>query len=223
MPKPYIVTISVKTLDESQWKKAVKTMSREAAYAAKLLSGSMPENIEKAFGPSAKLFPSAAEFDADCTCPDIANPCKHIAAVCYIIAEEFDRDPFMIFELRGRKREELLAELRRARSTVTRSDTIASHPEKARATYEKDEGSKDVEELADSFWHADRKYQLDISLEPPHVRAALIRRLGEPNFWRLPINFVEAMENVYAQVSRRARMEAYDPARVDKENESDSL
>ena len=57
----------------------------------------MPDNIEKVFeGASARLFPSKVEFKSHCTCPDSANPCKHIAAVCYIIAEEFDRNPFMI-------------------------------------------------------------------------------------------------------------------------------
>ena len=114
--KPYIVTISVKMLSSKQWKTAMEAMSRQAIYAAKLLVGEMPKNIEKVFaGASDRLFPSKAEFKSSCTCPDLANPCKHIAAVCYIIAEEFDRNPFMIFELRGRSRGDILTSLQSTR------------------------------------------------------------------------------------------------------------
>jgi len=48
-----------------------------------------------------------------CSCPDWGVPCKHLAAVCYVLAEEFDRDPFSMLAWRGKAREELLAALRR--------------------------------------------------------------------------------------------------------------
>ncbi len=64
------------------------------------------------------LFPaSPRDLAMDCTCPDHEVPCKHLAAVCYVLAERFDADPFTILALRGRDREELLEELRRRRST----------------------------------------------------------------------------------------------------------
>jgi len=47
-----------------------------------------------------------------CSCPDWEVPCKHLAAVCYVLAEEFDRDPFAMLAWRGRGREELLTALR---------------------------------------------------------------------------------------------------------------
>ena len=51
----------------------------------------------------------------DCSCPDWAVPCKHVAAVCYLLAEAFDEDPFAILAWRGREREDLLANLHAAR------------------------------------------------------------------------------------------------------------
>src|SRR6266567_2741324 len=63
------------------------------------------------------LFPTAArELETDCSCPDWANPCKHIAAVYYLLAERFDEDPFLIFKLRGRTKDEIIQALREKRT-----------------------------------------------------------------------------------------------------------
>lgn len=230
-PKPYNVTIAVKVLDDDRWSKAIEAMSGQAVYAAKLLGGEMPEDIEQAFadgrggrGVPTGLFPSRAEFKADCTCPDPANPCKHIAAVCYIIAEEFDRDPFMIFKLRGRSREDILASLRDARNRDATpvggiepasgqspgkhsGDRPTSHgPAVHHATLkQKGTGATTLESLVRSFWHRGTDLQMDIHIEPPRVNAALIKRLGEPPFWRHPKDFVEIMDGIYDRVSKRAR------------------
>src|SRR5262249_40368225 len=62
------------------------------------------------------LFPaSAAELSMYCSCPDWEVPCKHIAAVFYLLAEAFDDDPFSILAWRGRTREDLLSGLHAAR------------------------------------------------------------------------------------------------------------
>jgi len=64
-------------------------------------------------GCGTPLFPrSAADLDMHCSCPDWGVPCKHLAAVCYVLAEEFDRDPFAMLAWRGKDRDELLAALR---------------------------------------------------------------------------------------------------------------
>ena len=52
-----------------------------------------------------------------CSCPDWSNPCKHIAAVYYLVGEEFDHDPFLIFKLRGVERDKLTALLGAKAST----------------------------------------------------------------------------------------------------------
>ena len=100
-PRPYHVTITVKGIATSGWKKLVKTFSAQALFAAKLLAGQMPQNIEEVFNTAGlSLFPTQLkDLHTDCSCPDWSNPCKHIAAVYYLLGEEFDRDPFLIFKL----------------------------------------------------------------------------------------------------------------------------
>src|SRR5947209_5067370 len=95
-PKPYDITIGVKTLSTADWKKLANALARQALYAAKLLAGEMPQDIEEAFtGEKLSVFPEKlGDLTTDCSCPDWSNPCKHIAAVYYLLGEEFDRDPF---------------------------------------------------------------------------------------------------------------------------------
>src|SRR6185312_4301086 len=84
-----------------------------------------PREIEEAFMAAGhSLFPTmAGELSTECSCPDWANPCKHVAAAVYILAERFDLDPFEIFAWRGRRREELLEKLRALRAKATRAAT----------------------------------------------------------------------------------------------------
>ena len=114
---PYKVSIATKVLSAAEWKAAEDVMAQSAVFMAKLLAGDMPEEIEEAFvGSSGPLLPqSARDFESDCSCPDWENPCKHIAAVYFLLAEDFDRDPFLIFSWRGRDKETLLANLRKRR------------------------------------------------------------------------------------------------------------
>ena len=86
-------------------------------YAARLLAGELPHEIEDVFAEAgAALFPErGSHLITSCTCPDWATPCKHAAAVCYLMAEAFDDDPFLLLAFRGREREALLAELRARR------------------------------------------------------------------------------------------------------------
>ena len=86
-----------------------KALAEQALFTAKLLAGEMPQDIEQAFaGAGLSLFPKHLDdLVTGCSCPDWSNPCKHIAAVYYLVGEEFDRDPFLIFKLRGVDRDRL--------------------------------------------------------------------------------------------------------------------
>jgi uncharacterized Zn finger protein len=116
-PKPYRVFIETEVLGPREWDAAERVMESSAVFMAKLLAGDMPEEIEEAFAESsAPLFPASADsFDSACSCPDSENPCKHIAAVYFLLAESFDRDPFLIFAWRGRDKAQLLSHLRARR------------------------------------------------------------------------------------------------------------
>ena len=115
-PTPYKVEIRVETLSKADWQKLAKTLVGQAIFAAKLLAGEMPQDIEDAFRQAKlSLFPQKQRnLKTNCSCPDWSNPCKHIAAVYYLLGEEFDRDPFLIFRLRGVAREDFIKLLTKA-------------------------------------------------------------------------------------------------------------
>jgi uncharacterized Zn finger protein len=123
-PKPYRVFIETEVLSGSEWQGIEVVMASSAIFLAKLLSGEMPEEIEEAFvASSATLFPASADdLTSACSCPDWENPCKHVAAVFYLLAEAFDADPFLIFAWRGRNKEELLTDLRALRRGSVRTE-----------------------------------------------------------------------------------------------------
>jgi uncharacterized Zn finger protein len=119
--QPYRVRIGLDAFGQPEWAAAERALAGSAWYSAKLLAGEMPEDIEDVFAElGLALFPaSAAELSMYCSCPDWQVPCKHIAAVFYLLAEAFDEDPFRILAWRGREREELLAGLHAARGALT--------------------------------------------------------------------------------------------------------
>jgi uncharacterized Zn finger protein len=117
--RPYRVRIGITAYGKAEWARLERALAGNAWYAAKLLAGEMPEDIEDVFSEvGLSLFPSASgELSLDCSCPDQEVPCKHIAAAFYLLAEAFDEDPFTILAWRGRDREDLLANLHAARSS----------------------------------------------------------------------------------------------------------
>jgi uncharacterized Zn finger protein len=116
-PRPYRVRIGITAFGKPEWAKLEQALAASAWYSAKLLAGEMPEDIEEVFATQGlPLFPVAAqEISMDCSCPDWEVPCKHLAAVFYLLAESFDDDPFTILAWRGRDRDDLLANLEAAR------------------------------------------------------------------------------------------------------------
>ncbi|MDQ0380141.1 SWIM zinc finger family protein [Amycolatopsis thermophila] len=122
-PSPYRVTVRTHRFTTAQWDTLLVTIGRQAGYAAALLDGELPSDLaEHARAAGADLLPGPGDLKPRCSCPDFADPCKHSAAVCYLVADEVDADPFVLFLLRGKDRAELLAELRarRSRPSVTR-------------------------------------------------------------------------------------------------------
>jgi uncharacterized Zn finger protein len=116
--RPYRVRIGMSAYGKLDWAKLERALADDAWYAARLLAGELPDDIEDVFDRlGLPLFPAAAgDLSMDCSCPDWEVPCKHVAAVFYLLAEAFDDDPFTILAWRGREREELLANLQAARS-----------------------------------------------------------------------------------------------------------
>lgn len=169
-PTPYRVSIVLEPLTAKEWEQVTSALATRSAFAAKLLSGEMPAEIEAAFvGAHVPLFPrTARDLITTCSCPDSANPCKHVAATYYKVAEAFDTDPFLLLHLRGRDREALLAGLR---ARWAPPDTT-THDAPVGAALPCDRTR---------FWAvAPTAFQLAFRMEPPMVSGGQVRRLGNP-------------------------------------------
>jgi uncharacterized Zn finger protein len=206
-PTPYKVAITIRPLSDEQWAKVCDAMAAEAIYAARLLSGEMPEQIEEVFhAAGASLLPATlGDLTTDCSCPDWANPCKHVAAVQYLVGEQFDVDPFLMFELRGRSKDDIASALR-----ARRVDSLAepAAPLATESTPELTEADDEDESLAD-FWTVPAAISdLAMSFERPVVDALPVKRLGPPNFARDQRDFVAHMERTYRAISDHARRHA---------------
>ncbi|MFD7283795.1 SWIM zinc finger family protein [Streptomyces sp. NPDC059862] len=118
-PHPYRSAVQLPVLTDAQWDTVLDTITARAAHLAALLDGEMPaELVDDARHADVPLLPQPTELDPECSCPDWGYPCKHAAALCYAIAATIDTDPFVLFTLRGRSREEVLAQLRARRTAA---------------------------------------------------------------------------------------------------------
>ncbi|MGK7887711.1 MAG: SWIM zinc finger family protein [Leptolyngbyaceae cyanobacterium] len=117
-PEPYKLTISIERFSDEDWQFVIASMAEKAIYPAKLLAGTMPDDIETVFTSNGlSLFPfTLGDVRSRCNCPDPKNPCKHIAAVYYQLGDFFREDPFVLFQLRGRTKTEILEAIRHQRS-----------------------------------------------------------------------------------------------------------
>ncbi|HEX8695675.1 MAG TPA: SWIM zinc finger family protein [Longimicrobium sp.] len=119
-PQPYAVRIALKPFTDAEWARAEAELAGQALFLAALLAGEMPRDVEQAFAAAGlSLFPTKpGELKNDCSCPDWGNPCKHVAATYYILAEAFDADPFLVLAWRGQPKERLLERLRELRGAI---------------------------------------------------------------------------------------------------------
>ncbi|MDB4943597.1 MAG: hypothetical protein JWP97_3131 [Labilithrix sp.] len=181
-PEPYAVTITLPPLGDETWEGAIARLAGRARFAAELLAGVMPKDVDDAFeAAGASLFPGrGGELGTTCSCPDWANPCKHVAATHYVLGDAFDRDPFLLFELRGQTREAVLARTKQARKAARGGKKRAAPPAE-------DAGRTGVvltagEDDYDS-WQAPPP-SLTLTFVAPAKHAPVLAALGLPASWR---------------------------------------
>lgn len=169
---PYKIIIELQPLSGLAWVKTLQALAERPIFVAQLLAGEMPQEIEQAFrAAKVELFPSKQELKQSCSCPDAAAVCKHLAAVHYILAERFDADPFMLFRLRGKTQEEIVASL----STGTTEDETVVSTEYVVAP--------PLSASLPNFWQiGPQAASLSRHIAPPDVPYPLLERLGDPDF-----------------------------------------
>ncbi len=214
--EPYQVSLSLEPFTEEQWGFVIETMSHRAFFAAKLLAGEMPQNIEEVFTANGvSLFPfSLSDIRSKCSCPDKANPCKHVGAVYYQLGDRFSEDPFVLFQLRGSSKDKIIASLRQLRSaknieTTTQLESnsvpICSH-----------RPSPNIAQ----FWEYERPLDSSLVVIAPPVSSESILDIlgpiglsidgtGNSNFDATVSEVaIEYLNNVYGQVSQKAAISA---------------
>jgi uncharacterized Zn finger protein len=177
--RPYSVSIAIKPITAAKWRKIAGSASENMAMSAKLLAGEMPPEIEEAFAEAgAPLFPAkVGDLKTECSCPDWSNPCKHIAAVYYLLAEEFDRDPFLLFRLRGMERDAFVGAL-----GLGAGEGAAAIEAEAG---EKTETSEPLSADPETFWSGSGKAEEALSdVSVPPRSTPLVASLGGFPFWR---------------------------------------
>ena len=208
----YKTRIQMAPIAPKDWDKAIAHLGSNAALVAKLLMNEMPDDIDSAFaGVRLHLLPASRKDFAltECSCPDYANPCKHIAGVYYRLAGQLDRDPFLLFELRGLSRERLhqalsrtplgkaLASLAEDRSApIDAAESFFTRPAPAAATPD-----------YRSFWQGGRRLPSEIEpVRPPAVPGILVKKGGDfPAFWESEGSFTAVMEELYRRVREKNR------------------
>jgi uncharacterized Zn finger protein len=200
---PRHVTIEVSRLPDDVWERAVGALASKASFVAGLLAGDMPHELDDAFASAGESLIPATQHAliSTCTCGDRGPVCEHIAAVHIVIAANLDLQPFLLFALRGRSANEVIAAVRR------------------RWTARADEGGKVGEEIGTDasaaptiaalrphgFYHAGHELdEFDVTVTPPVVEAALLKRLGKPPFAGVHEDPLPALAQVYTAATRRA-------------------
>ncbi len=208
-PQPYKVTIKLKPLSDRQWDRVIDALSGQALFAAQLLAGEMPQEIDAVFAAAgSSLFPSSeGELETECSCPDWANPCKHVAATHYILAEQLDEDPFLLFRLRGRTQEQVMAALRTRRSDTPRA---AAEP----APVVTGSTAPPLDANLEHFWRMGGGAEgietapIQVAIKPPATPLPLLKRLGQPPF--LDENIEQVLGPAYRGMQQAALAAAFE-------------
>lgn len=181
-PEPYRVRVSVRRFPDHVWDRFLEGAGSTPALGARLLSGELPPEIERlAEETHHSLFPKEyGDLETECSCPDWEVPCKHLAALFYLIGEELDRDPRLILKLRGLEPERLRSALTGATEEIAEPESVPLAADDA------------------SFWEGG---EIDPALAGPLDRAAdptaVLKRLGPFPFWSGAQPVTESLEPVY--------------------------
>lgn len=210
--EPYKLSIWLDPFTDEDWNYVIDSLAEHALFSAQLLSGEMPDDIEAIFTANGlSLFPfQLAEVHSRCDCPDPKNPCKHIAAVYYQLGDFFREDPFILFQLRGRDRQQILDALRQKRQQsvdTVESDDVNTAIAETTPTTDQAQASLDI----GTFWQYDQS--LDSSLVV--VTPATTNVLDMLDTIPLPVNDARVVmgyfRDLYQDVGQKAAMQALAP------------
>jgi uncharacterized Zn finger protein len=209
----YKTTITIKAITAADWTKVIRKIASRADLVTKLLMNEMPDTIEDAFSAlGLHLLPfSQSDFKTTCSCPDYANPCKHIAGVYYLLASDLDQDPFVMFELRGLSRDDLHTELAcsplgQILASALTSEGVPVEPVESYHTRPTKEPVAAITSHKE-FWTGAKRLPTPLATaSQASVPALLIKKQGDyPPFWHKDASFIGVMEELYERVRVKSR------------------
>jgi uncharacterized Zn finger protein len=213
----YKTSIKIESISPADWQKLITSIGSRADLITRLLLGEIPDNIEEVTAPlGLHLLPhNQKDFTTDCSCPDYSNPCKHIAGVYYLLAAELDRDPFLMFELRGLSRGELRTQLANTSLGQILADALTSTevpliPVDSYFPRPQRQNASSVSEASSghkAFWTgAHRLPSPQAGVAQASVPALLIKKQGDyPAFWPKDTSFLGVMEDLYERVRNKSK------------------
>jgi uncharacterized Zn finger protein len=207
----YNIEIQITPIAKTRWNEAIQKLSSKASIISRLLLNEVPENIEDSFSNlGLHLLPhSNKDFKTKCSCPDYANPCKHIAGVYYLVASQLDNNPWLLFELRGLSKAELQAKLANSPLGKALSEELNTKEmplELSNSLYTKlEKQSLSKIPNAREFWLGTKRLPQTIEVATvSSVSAILIKKQGDfPDFWHNDASFIETMEELYQRVKTK--------------------
>jgi uncharacterized Zn finger protein len=210
----YTTTIEFQPISAAKWSAAIALISSKASLISRLLLNEIPDTIEDTFKQlNLHLLPGSRKgFTSVCSCPDYVNPCKHIAGVYYLVAAELDRDPFLLFELRGLSREKLLQELAKSPlgQALSAELQLEKQPPQPVKSYYAPLQTVSTDNCSDlrEFWHGSKRLPQTIEPLPQSpVSGILVKKQGDfPAFWDRDNSFIAAMETLYEQVKTKGQL-----------------
>jgi hypothetical protein len=194
---PYRVSVRSEAASKAQWRSLELLFATRLGWAAQLLAGEVPANLEAAFAEAGvALFPRRwDDLQVRCGCPDDAEPCKHIAAVLYVFAQQLDGDPWLLLAWHGRDRQTLLQALQQGPAGDGASGGKAGG----------DEALNSELESLPPWWPAGLRSRPDPRLQPPDPLPPdpperALHRLGPLELPGAPPDWQERLAEMYRQL-----------------------
>ncbi len=188
---PYEITVTMTPYSKEQIEAIYQELGSQPMIVAQLLNNELPiEFDELLMNLDLFLIPEYnQDMQVDCDCLDWGDPCKHSAAILYLIAEAIDKNPFLLLRMLGIEKDKLLEKLKLTGINEKPASQAAEAPQPLSADPEK-------------FWGKAWQRQIE-PIDPPLFPAAIIRRLGAIPFWRSESDFIKLMEETYSNASSR--------------------
>ena len=195
--------LAVRPLSAREWATAAEALLAAPDLVAALDAGDLPPAAAGVLAEAGvALLPGGGDVDSDCGCTE-RQPCRHVAALCYLLAEHLERDPWLLPLLRGRSRAALMIALAEARARLVPDEPPASKEAPLPAPeLPAPPAPAPPSPPPASVWEAGAGLaEFSVEIAAPPQPAPLLRQLGPPPFWTPPAAFAAQLEPAYAAVT----------------------